>query len=164
MKYRPIIYVYTPMPAVVVFVFVYKWQCLDHVEGTNSKPEVTQANISTNIEIKKQILGQHEIVLDTSIRNTIQTTQKWTPYRRMGSRDDYNGVFRRTWYLTFQRMTSYKLTKWTTRAPRIHKKKGELKLYGTTNNINNWTLTEELGVETIIMSFFFSGHGTWHYN
>jgi hypothetical protein len=31
-------------------------------------------NISTNMEIKEQKLGQHEIVLDTSIRNTIQIT------------------------------------------------------------------------------------------
>jgi len=46
--------------------------CLDHTEGMTSKSEVTQTNISANMGIKEQKLGQHEIVLDTSIRNTPQ--------------------------------------------------------------------------------------------
>jgi len=54
--------------------FFCKWKCLDHAEGMNSKTEVTQTNNSTNMEIKEQKLGQHDIGLDTSIRNTIQIT------------------------------------------------------------------------------------------
>jgi hypothetical protein len=44
----------------------------DHAEATISKSEVTQTNINTNMEIKEQKLGQHEIMFDTSIRNTLQ--------------------------------------------------------------------------------------------
>ena len=66
--YRPTIYLYTTTPQVAVF--VYKWKCLDHAEGTNSKSEVTQSNISASLEIKERKLGQHDIVLDTIIRNT----------------------------------------------------------------------------------------------
>jgi hypothetical protein len=45
---------HTPMPPVVVLVNT--WKCLDHAEGTNSKSEVTQTNISTNMEITEQKL------------------------------------------------------------------------------------------------------------
>ena len=34
--------------------------------------QVTQTNISANMEIKEQKLGQHEFVFDTSMRNTLQ--------------------------------------------------------------------------------------------
>jgi hypothetical protein len=44
----------------------------DHAEDTISKSEVTQININANMEIKEQKLGQHEIMIDTSIRNTLQ--------------------------------------------------------------------------------------------
>ena len=66
--YRPTIYLYTLTQQVVVS--VYKWKRLDHAEGTHSKSEVTQTNISANMEIKEQKLGQHQMVLDTSICNT----------------------------------------------------------------------------------------------
>ena len=54
-----------------LFLFINK-KYFDHVEGTNSKSEVTQTNISPNMEINEQKLGQHEIMFDASIHNTLQ--------------------------------------------------------------------------------------------
>ena len=53
-----------------VVVSVYKWKRLDHAEDTNSKSEVTQTNISANMEMQEQKCGQHQMVFDTSICNT----------------------------------------------------------------------------------------------
>jgi 2C-methyl-D-erythritol 2,4-cyclodiphosphate synthase len=53
------------------FLFIYE-KYFDHAEDTISKSEVTQSNINANMEIKEQKLGQHEIMIDTSIRNTLQ--------------------------------------------------------------------------------------------
>ena len=55
--YRPTLYVYTPTQPVVVFFINEKY--FDHVEGTNSKSEVMQTNITANMEKKEQKLGQH---------------------------------------------------------------------------------------------------------
>ena len=70
--YRPKIYLYSPTQRkVFLFLFINK-KYFDHVEGTNSKSGVKQSNISANMEIKEQKLGQHEIVFDTIMRNTLQ--------------------------------------------------------------------------------------------
>ena len=70
--YRPKIYLYSPTQPIGVFCLFINKKYFDHVEGTNSKYEVKQNNISANMEIKEQKLGQHEIVFDTSMSNTLQ--------------------------------------------------------------------------------------------
>ena len=54
----------------------------DHVEGTNSKSEVIQTNITANMEIKEQKLGQHA----NKINNKMKPLQKNRVSRRIERR------------------------------------------------------------------------------
>jgi hypothetical protein len=52
--------------------FMHNAKYFDHAEGTNSKSEVIQTNITANMEIKEQKLGQHA----NKINNKMKPLQK----------------------------------------------------------------------------------------
>ena len=131
--YRPTLYLYTPTQPVVLF--VYKWKYFEHVEGTNSKSEVIQTNITANMEIKEQKLGQHA----NKINNKMKPLQKNRVSRRIERRFYAEIVITKD-------VKTYNLRTWTTQTPlRVEQKNGgELKCSGTTNGKYLWSFVTQM--------------------